>query len=108
MKILKKSFEKDGGGTVSLLPDEDEDMWHVFNLVAADEGDRVKASTVRKVAKETASGGSESQRMRVTLEVVIEDVDYDPVRPRTGQAPHVCMLCISAVDQLTKRGTYRL
>jgi hypothetical protein len=83
-------------------------MWHVFNLVAADEGDRVKASTVRKVAKETASGGSESQRMRVTLEVVIEDVDYDPVRPRPGQALPVCMLCISAVDQLTERGTYRL
>ena len=38
MKILKRSFEKDGGGTVSLLPDEDEDMWHVYNLVSGDSG----------------------------------------------------------------------
>ena len=45
MKILKRSFEKDGGGTVTLLPDEDEDMWHVFNLVSGDSSDRIKAST---------------------------------------------------------------
>ena len=79
MKILKKSFEKDGGGTVSLLPDEDEDMWHVFNLVSGDGSDRIKASTIRKVQKETASGGTDSQRVRLTLEVVVENVDFDPV-----------------------------
>lgn len=79
MKILKKSFEKDGGGTVSLLPDEDEDMWHVFNLVSGDGTDRIKASTVRKVQHETASGGTDSQRVRLTLEVVVENVDFDAV-----------------------------
>ena len=47
MKIVKKAFEKDGGGSVTLVPDEDEDMWHVFNLVSATELDRVKASTIR-------------------------------------------------------------
>jgi protein pelota len=41
----KLTVEKDGAGDVSIYPDEDEDMWHIFNLVA--EGDRVKASTVR-------------------------------------------------------------
>jgi hypothetical protein len=79
MKILKRSFEKDGGGTVTLLPDEDEDMWHVFNLVSGDAGDRIKAPTVRKVQHETASGGTDSQRVRVTLEVVVEHVDFDAV-----------------------------
>jgi len=79
MKILKRSFEKDGGGTVTLLPDEDEDMWHVYNLVSSDAGDRIKAPTVRKVQHETASGGTDSQRVRVTLEVVVEHVDFDSV-----------------------------
>ena len=113
MKIVKKAFEKDGGGSVTLVPDEDEDMWHVFNLVSATELDRVKASTIRcpcppsapccppapwplvrpcppnaplrplparsKVQKETASGGTDSTRMRLTLEVVVEDVDFDAV-----------------------------
>jgi hypothetical protein len=69
-----------GSGTVSLYPDEDEDMWHSFNLVS--EGDRVKASTVRKVQKETASGGTDSQRVRLTLEVVVEDIDFDAVAGR--------------------------
>ena len=32
--------------------------------------------------KETASGGTDSQRVRVTLEVAVEDVDYDPVSCR--------------------------
>ena len=79
MKILKKNFEKDGGGTVTLLPDEDEDMWHVYNLVSGDSGDRIKAPTVRKVQHETASGGTDSQRVRLTLEVVVEHVDFDAV-----------------------------
>ena len=45
MKVKQKSVEKDGGGTVTINPEEEEDMWHVFNLIA--ENDRVKASTVR-------------------------------------------------------------
>ena len=45
MKAKQQAVEKDGGGTVTIYPEEEEDMWHVFNLVA--ENDRVRASTVR-------------------------------------------------------------
>lgn len=48
MKLLKRSINgKDGDGMVSLMAQEPEDMWHVYNLLAP--GDTVKASTVRKV-----------------------------------------------------------
>ena len=39
----------------------------------------MKASTVRKVQKETASGTTDSQRVRLTLEVKVEDIDFDAV-----------------------------
>ena len=44
MKLVNKSLEKDGAGSIVLVPEEQEDMWHVFNLVQ--EGDAVRASTV--------------------------------------------------------------
>ena len=34
MKLLKKSIEKDGHGEIKLLPQEEEDMWHIYNLIA--------------------------------------------------------------------------
>ena len=36
----------------------------------------------RKVQKEMASGATDSQRVRLTLEVVVEDIDFDPVSGR--------------------------
>ena len=38
----------DGSGYVKITVDVVEDMWHVYNLLAV--GDRVRASTVRKVS----------------------------------------------------------
>jgi hypothetical protein len=35
--------------SVVLVPVENEDMWHAYNLIA--EGDQVKASTIRKVSR---------------------------------------------------------
>ena len=47
MKLVHKNFEKDGVGSITLVPEETEDMWHAFNLIA--EGDSVRSSTIRKV-----------------------------------------------------------
>ena len=47
MKLVHKNFEKDGVGSITLVPEETEDMWHAYNLIA--EGDSVRASTIRKV-----------------------------------------------------------
>jgi protein pelota len=50
-------------------------MWHAFNLVRA--GDTVTATTFRKVARD-AGAGVESERVKLTLTVEVEGVDFDP------------------------------
>lgn len=45
MKQLQRKIERDRSGYVTLLPEEAEDMWHVYNLIAV--GDQVRASTIR-------------------------------------------------------------
>ena len=47
MKLVHRDFERDGAGTLVLVPEDPEDMWHAYNLIA--EGDSVRASTIRKV-----------------------------------------------------------
>ena len=77
MQLIHQEFERKGdGGALTLVAESSEDLWHVYNLVM--KGDLVKATTIRKVTKETSMGSQESQRMRLTLEVAVEDVEYDP------------------------------
>ena len=54
MKLLKKEFEKNGGGSMRVTPENSEDMWHIFNLIA--KGDHVTATSFRKVQRETGAG----------------------------------------------------
>ncbi|RHY12227.1 hypothetical protein DYB35_008784 [Aphanomyces astaci] len=88
MKLLKKNIsEKDGTGSVSLRAEEPEDMWHVFNLIH--KGDTLKTTTVRKVVKEGATGSTSSQRMRMSLALEIDKIDFDPAK---------CLLRIKGVN----------
>ncbi|KAJ8680322.1 hypothetical protein QAD02_016109 [Eretmocerus hayati] len=75
MKLIHKSVDKDGEGTISLVPENTEDMWHVYNLVS--EGDCVSCSTIRKVQTESSTGSSSSQRVRTTLTICVEGIDFD-------------------------------
>lgn len=61
--------------SVTLVPDNQEDMWHIYNLIAV--GDSVRASTYRKVQNETATGSSSSSRVLTTLTICVETIDYD-------------------------------
>jgi len=72
MKILKKEFENDGKGSVTLRAEESEDLWHLYNLVA--QGDEVKALTYRKV-QSLDGKGNETKKLRLTIEV--KNVEYD-------------------------------
>uniref|UniRef100_A0A2A4K0F9 Protein pelota homolog n=1 Tax=Heliothis virescens TaxID=7102 RepID=A0A2A4K0F9_HELVI len=75
MKLVYKNIERDGCGSIGLIPEESEDMWHAYNLVAA--GDAVTASTVRKVQTESSTGSSTSSRVRTTLTITVETIDFD-------------------------------
>ena len=97
MKCLKKSISaKDGSGTVSLRPETPEDLWHAYNLLQ--EGDLVRCTTIRKVVKESSTGSTTSQKMKMNLTIEVTKVDFDPdtlqVRisgPVREEAAHVRM-----------------
>lgn len=72
MKLVHKSLERDGAGSIVMVPEETEDMWHVFNLIA--EGDSVRASTVRKVVNESNIGVRTAEKVRTMLTVRVEEV----------------------------------
>lgn len=75
MKLVFKNIDKDGSGSIALIPEESEDMWHAYNLIS--EGDAVTASTVRKVQTESSTGSSTSSRVRTTLTITVETIDFD-------------------------------
>lgn len=58
-----------------LVPEEPEDMWHAYNLISED--DYVRSTTIRKVQNETATGSSSSSRVRTTLTICVETMDFD-------------------------------
>lgn len=47
MQIKHRAFEKDGAGEIKVVAEDDEDIWHLYNLIRA--GDEVRAGTSRKV-----------------------------------------------------------
>ncbi|XP_037050590.1 protein pelota [Bradysia coprophila] len=75
MKLVSNRVDKGGAGSVILIPEESEDMWHAYNLIS--EGDNVRSTTIRKVQNETATGSSSSNRIRTTLKISVENIDFD-------------------------------
>lgn len=75
MKLVNKNVDKGNQGSVVLIPEEPEDMWHAYNLIS--EGDNVRSTTIRKVQNESATGSSTSNRVRTTLTISVESIDFD-------------------------------
>eukprot|EP01023_Acetabularia_acetabulum_P063481 TRINITY_DN7977_c0_g1_i1.p1 TRINITY_DN7977_c0_g1~~TRINITY_DN7977_c0_g1_i1.p1 ORF type:complete len:382 (-),score=71.96 TRINITY_DN7977_c0_g1_i1:157-1302(-) len=75
MKLVKRNFNKDGEGSIQLIAEENEDMWHAYNLIRA--GDNITANTFRKISRDTGAGSS-SEKIKLKLTLKIEDVDFDP------------------------------
>ncbi|XP_059628682.1 protein PELOTA 1 [Cornus florida] len=75
MKIVRRDLVRDGPGSVKMIPQESDDLWVAYNLIAV--GDTVLAVTVRKVLREAASGGRDAERVKLKLEINVESVDYD-------------------------------
>ncbi|KAM7459379.1 hypothetical protein LguiA_036373 [Lonicera macranthoides] len=75
MKIVHRDFIRNGPGSIKMVPEEADDLWLAYNLIV--QGDSVLAVTVRKVLREAASGGRDAERVKLKLEIKVEDVDYD-------------------------------
>lgn len=65
-----------GEDSVQLLPTDPEDMWHANNLIAPD--DVVRAHAIRKVAKESATGSSATERVHTDLTIAVTSTFFDP------------------------------
>lgn len=74
MKLLHRNFSNGNEGSVKVVPEEPEDMWHAYNLIR--EGDHVTATTFRKVAKDSGVG-ADSERVKLKLTVEVEGVEFD-------------------------------
>lgn len=75
MKLIRRAIDKNGEGTVKVEAYDVEDMWHIYNLITP--GDVIRAPTIRKVRHESATGSTESERMRISLTIQVVDVDFD-------------------------------
>ncbi|RAL07506.1 putative translation factor pelota [Aspergillus homomorphus CBS 101889] len=76
MRLVKNKIELNGSGTVTLCPEEPEDMWHAYNLIRP--GDLLRASAIRRVTTTQDTGSTSSARVHLNLEVRVKSLDFDP------------------------------
>ncbi|KAE8357433.1 eRF1 domain 1-domain-containing protein [Aspergillus caelatus] len=76
MRLVKNKVELNGSGTVTLCPEEPEDMWHAYNLIRP--GDLLRASAIRRVTTTQETGSTSSARVHLTLEIRVKSLDFDP------------------------------
>ncbi|EKM59783.1 uncharacterized protein PHACADRAFT_137997 [Phanerochaete carnosa HHB-10118-sp] len=109
MKLNGKHIDKNGAGYVNLRPEDDEDMWHLYNLIQV--GDRVRAPAIRRVQNVSATGSTESHRVRLNLTLAVTLTDNaNPNAQQTSTAglsisgrvavenPHVKMGAFHTLD----------
>ena len=75
MKLLFKDIDKKMAGTVRLIAEEAEDMWHAYNLIMI--GDYLRSSTIRRVVNETSIGLTTTSRVHTTLTICVKSLDFD-------------------------------
>ncbi|KAF8812553.1 hypothetical protein BYT27DRAFT_7182996 [Phlegmacium glaucopus] len=78
MKLVNKFIDKHGAGHVTLRPEDDEDMWHLYNLIQ--NGDSVRGPAVRRVQTVSSTGSTESHRIRLNLTIQVGRVDFSSSR----------------------------
>jgi protein pelota len=100
MKLVKKSFERNGSGSVTLCPEEPEDMWHAYNLIRPK--DLLTAKALRRITNQSVTtGSSRSDRVIMTLQIRVNKLDFDA---QAGQL-HVSGQ-IATETQYTQVGQY--
>lgn len=77
MKVLKSSdLTSPEGGSVTVVPDESDDLWVLYNLIDCD--DLVTCGTSRKITKTDRAGGKgATEKRRLTLTVRATAASYD-------------------------------
>ncbi|KAB5595582.1 hypothetical protein CTheo_1043 [Ceratobasidium theobromae] len=118
MQLVGRRIEKSGEGYVTLIPQDDEDMWHIYNLIQevrhpvyrlsylmSPQGDQVRAAAIRRVQSVTSTGSTSSERVHLHLTVRVTRVEFsssstsaagaDAAQPSSGPAIPTASLSIS-------------
>ncbi|KAL8562548.1 hypothetical protein ACOMHN_045813 [Nucella lapillus] len=74
MKLIGDDIDK-GVGAMTLIAEEAEDMWHAYNVITV--GDKLCSTTIRKVTMESATGSTSASKVRTTLTIKVENIDFD-------------------------------
>ncbi|KAG6821604.1 hypothetical protein H0H93_000113 [Arthromyces matolae] len=74
MKLVSRHIDKHGAGHVTLRPEDDEDMWHLYNLIQV--GDSVRGTAIRRVQNVSSTGSTESHRVRLNLTIQVGRIDF--------------------------------
>ena len=74
MKIHKKRIDKSGNGLIVVTPEQEEDLWHLYNLVQR--GDSIKTGTFRKVKTESKTGSVTTKRLFMVIKLQITQINY--------------------------------
>ena len=76
MRIERRSIKKAWGeGYVTLVPTDDEDLWHIYNLIQ--KGDHIRMKTRRKIIDDSNITGLKKIRTRmITLTLLIVEISY--------------------------------
>lgn len=74
MKLIHKYLDKKNAGSVTLIAEEPEDMWHAYNLISP--GDYLRSSTIRRVVNESSTATT-TNRVRTMLTILVKTIDYD-------------------------------
>lgn len=84
MKLISKRVEKDGSGSVKLRLEQDEDLWHAYNLI--NEGDEVRGTAVRRITSESSTGSTDSRRIRLNLTIRVDKIIFSASPSSTEDA----------------------
>ncbi|XP_009623195.1 protein PELOTA 1-like [Nicotiana tomentosiformis] len=73
MKLLGQKLVPNQPGTTTIIPEQPDDLWFLYNLIA--NGDIISAPTTRKI--QTCSDKKNTSRVKLELEIRITSFDYD-------------------------------
>lgn len=94
MKVHHRDINhKNKSGLMIFTAEEPEDLWHIYNIM--DNGDKLTASTIRNVKRETSTGSRTTERKHFKITIKIEATTFDE---------SVC--CLSAKGRNTEQSEY--
>lgn len=89
MRLLKRAIDDaTGAGSATLIPQDPEDMWHLYNLIRAK--DILRAPAIRKVKHDTSTDATYRTTERTILTVRVLRIDFDPQSSELHISGRVC------------------